>query len=151
LRILVDADSCPVKETIIEIAQRHGVRVTMVASYAHHIDFGSAAEVVRVDQEAESADIAILNRTRTGDIVVTGDYGLASLVIARKAHALSPRGNVFREQNIEGMLNARHEARRRRRGGGRVKGPKAFSSENLAEFQSALEALLRSHDPAPRP
>ena len=144
MRILVDADSCPVKDEILDVAGRHRVEVVMVASVSHRLDCRGLARVVQVDNEAERADLVIVNVTRTGDLVVTGDHGLASLVSMRGALALSPRGRKYSEGDMDMLLADRHEARRARRGrGGRVRGPSAFTEQDRRSFIEALDNALR--------
>jgi uncharacterized protein len=143
VRIVVDADSCPVKGEILEAAGRHRTNVLMVASLSHQIDCRGLAQVIQVDNEAERADLVIINTVRPGDIVVTGDHGLASLVSMRGARALSPRGAIYREGEMDSLLASRHTARRARRGrGARIRGPGAFTSDDRRAFIEALEKAL---------
>jgi uncharacterized protein len=143
VRIVVDADSCPVKGEILEAAGRHRADVVMVASLSHQIDCRGLARVIQVDNEAERADLVIINTVRAGDIVVTGDHGLASLVSMRGGRALSPRGAIYREREMDSLLASRHTARRARRGrGARVHGPGAFTNDDRRAFIEALEKAL---------
>jgi len=114
-RIYVDADACPFKDLIVEIAAANGVGVTMVANHCHEIEATDRVEIVRVDDERDAVDIAIANRAAAGDIVVTQDYGLAAMVLGKGARALSPRGRVYDNGNIESLLAARHHAQKARR------------------------------------
>ena len=140
-RIIVDADACPFKDTILEIASAHGLAVTLVANYCHDIEGGGAAEVVRVDKEPDAVDLAIANRAAPGDIVVTQDYGLAAMVLGKGCRALSPRGRIYTDGNIEGLLAERHLAQKARRAGGRTKGPPRLSHADRECFRRALQSL----------
>ena len=141
-RIYVDADACPFKDVIVEIARANGWGVTMVANYCHEIEDGDGVEVARVDREREAVDIAIVNRARAGDIVITQDYGLAAIVLGQGARALSPRGRIFSASEIESLLEARHSAQKARRAGGRIQGPPRLQSADRERFRRALESLV---------
>ncbi|MDR0652275.1 MAG: DUF188 domain-containing protein, partial [Synergistaceae bacterium] len=76
MKILVDADACPVKETVVRMAKRRNIPLVMVTDTSHELSDGYG-EVITVDKGADSADYAIAGLTSRGDIVVTQDYGLA--------------------------------------------------------------------------
>ncbi|HBI22858.1 MAG TPA: DUF188 domain-containing protein, partial [Nitrospiraceae bacterium] len=109
-------------------------------------------DVIRVDSSFQAVDMAIVNAAVSGDIVVTSDFGLASIVLGKGARAISPSGRVFSERNIDTLLEKRHSAARQRRGGGRVKGPKARKKVNDDFFRNNLirlieEGVLRNVQP----
>lgn len=142
MTIVVDGDACPVKDEIIAIARTHQVPVVLVASIAHAMPERAGVEVVRVDRDPQAADIAIANRARAGDIVVTDDYGLACMVLGRRARVVSFRGGRITEQNIDALMARRHTLQRIRRGGGRHRGPSAFSVNDRSAFRETLEQLI---------
>lgn len=148
MKIFVDADACPVKEAIVEIAREKKIDVVFVVSTAGYFDRGWDVEKVLVDSLPQAVDIAIINRVETGDVVVTQDYGLASLVLGKKGKAISPRGYVFHEQNIDRVLQRRHINYEARKAGVRVKGPKKRTREDEVRFHKnfiyLLENLLKS-------
>ena len=121
MRILVDADACPVLEIIRRLGSEAGVAVITVSSFRHDI---GGADHVMVGPEPQAADMAIINRTRRGDVVVTQDWGLAALVLAKGAAALSPWGHRFEEDEMDGRLAQRALHARLRRGGVRLPGPR---------------------------
>lgn len=139
MQVLVDADACPVLEIIRRICARAGVRVVTVSSFRHEI---GGPDHVMVGPESQAADMAIINRTARGDLVVTQDWGLAALVLAKGAHALSPWGHRFRDDEMDGRLAQRAMNARLRRGGVRLPGPKRRSTEDDRSFSEALERLL---------
>lgn len=117
MTIVVDADACPVKKETADIARACGVPVMMVSSYAHELRGGEGVAVVRVDNSDQSADLYIANHIKPGDVVLTGDYGLAALALAKGCHVLSFRGQTYDETNMDMMLEGRHaRAKERRRG-----------------------------------
>lgn len=141
MRILIDADGCPVIAQTLRLAKQRGVSVTLICDTAHSFSKYDA-EVITVSKGADSADFALVNLLSQGDIVVTQDYGLAALCLARQAIPMSQDGVVFTEDNIDGFLMARHTARKIRNAGGRLKGPSKRTAEQDAAFSRSLTALL---------
>ena len=72
MRILVDADACPVTRIVMRLARERGIPVVLVTDDSHVMD-DSWAEVVTVGQGSDAVDLALINRTRKGDVVVTQD------------------------------------------------------------------------------
>lgn len=142
MRVVVDGDSCPVKAEIVETARRFAVPVLMVSSYDHVLQAAEGVIVIQVDRSEQSADLYIANHAAKGDIVVTQDYGLAALVIAKSCHSLSPRGDLYHPGNIDYLLERRHHHAKARRGGRYPKGPKPFTNEDREHFAEVLSKLL---------
>jgi uncharacterized protein YaiI (UPF0178 family) len=142
--IVVDADACPVKREIVEVARRMSVPVLMVASYDHRLQPEPGIEIVQVDRSGQSVDLYIANHVVRGDIVVTQDFGLATLALAKGALALSNRGQQYDEGNIDYLMERRHELAKRRRAGGKTKGPQAMTDEDRVRFQQKLTKVLLS-------
>ena len=141
MTILIDADACPVTDIAIACARRHGVPVTLFCDAAHRME-RPGAQTVTVLRGADSADFALVNRVAAGDIVITQDYGLAAMALARRAYALNQNGMAYTDENIDALLLARHAAREVRMAGGRTKGPPKRTAAQDAAFRDALEALL---------
>jgi len=142
LKIIVDADACPVKDIIEELAQAYRLQVVMVSNINHLIS-SQYARVVVVDGASEAADIAIVNLTRRGDIVVTQDYGLASMVLAKGSYALDPLGHQYTEANIEGLLLRRYINQKARRAGERIGGPRKRNQVDNSRFRQCLQRVIR--------
>lgn len=143
LRIIVDGDACPVKSEIVETARAFSVPVCMVASFDHHLPQVEGVENVQVDRSSQSADMFIANKVKSGDIVITQDFGLACLAIAKHAHTISFRGETYTEHNIDYLLERRAEFAKRRRQGVRSKGPRPLTDEDRKRFQQNLTKLLQ--------
>jgi uncharacterized protein YaiI (UPF0178 family) len=141
VRILVDADACPVKQIIIRLAKGNGIPVIMFTDTSHIIDDGYS-EVVTVDKARDSADIALVNKAVKGDIVVTQDYGVAAMALSKGARALNQNGLVYSGENIDRLLFERHLSQKVRRSGNRVSGPRKRISEDDEKFESALRFML---------
>ena len=91
MTILIDADGCPVVDLTLQIARQFGVPVIILCDTAHQIEREGAQTLV-FDKGADSVDFALVNRVKPGDIVVTQDYGLASMCLARCAKVLNQNG-----------------------------------------------------------
>jgi uncharacterized protein YaiI (UPF0178 family) len=145
MRVLIDADACPVKAEAIAEARKRGLSVLLVSNTGHSMDrYTSRAgvEAIQVGTGRDSADFAIVERLEAGDVVVTQDIGLAAMVLGRGARAISPRGRVYDPIAIDAQLAVRHAEQQHRRSGGRTKGPSAFEEDDRERFTAALSRLL---------
>lgn len=144
MQILVDADGCPqqIQKLIIDLSRNRNC--LFVASYAHFSSKGNQAEYLYVDQSYQGADMVIANRTQAGDVVVTQDYGLAALVLAKGGKAISTRGMVYSSKNIDELLEQRHIMAKIRKGGGRHFGPTKISQDDLECFSRNFSRLIGS-------
>ncbi len=143
MRILIDADGCPVVDETIALAEKFGVECHILCDTAHV--FEKAGAVTHVfSKGADSVDFALVNFAKPGDIVITQDYGLASMCLARKTVVLDQNGREYTEENIDALLMLRHTARKVRSAGGRMRGPQKRSPENDENFKKKLEILLIS-------
>ena len=141
MKVLIDADACPVVDIAVTLCAQHEVTCVLLCDTAHEIR-REGAETLVFDKGADSVDFALVNRVAAGDIVITQDYGLASMCLARGARILHQDGWEYTRDNIEGLLFQRHAARQYRAAGGRTKGPsKRKASQNQA-FSAAFEKLL---------
>jgi len=141
MKILIDADGCPVVDLTISCARQRALAVILVCDTAHYFQ-REGAQTITVDKGADSADFRLVNLIAKGDIVITQDYGLAAMALAKQARVLNQNGMQYTDQNIDSLLLARHTARKIRMGGGRLKGPPKRTHENDAAFTDALCALL---------
>jgi uncharacterized protein YaiI (UPF0178 family) len=141
VRILVDADACPVKKIILRAAKFRNIPVIMVIDTSHELDDGYST-VVTVDKGPDSVDYAITRMAMSGDVVVTQDYGLAAMVLSKGASAVDQNGMVYTGDNIESLLERRYVGQKIRRGGGRTKGPKRRTTEDDERFEAVFGALL---------
>ena len=94
MKILVDADGCPVKDIVVKIAKEYKIPVMMFADTSHFIDDGYS-EVVIVGKGFNSADFALINNVVKGDIIITQDYGVATMVLSKDAHAINQNGFIY--------------------------------------------------------
>lgn len=141
MKLMIDADGCPVVALAVKTAEKYGVRCVLVCDTAHTFS-NVSAEIITVSQSADSADFRIVNLLDTGDIVVTQDYGLAAMCLAKKATALNQNGLIYSEKNMDELLLSRHIHKKVRRAGGRMKGPKKRTKQQDEAFEKALTALF---------
>ena len=141
MRILIDADGSPVVDITIRIAKGHGLPCFILCDTAHHFE-RDGATTITVSKGADSTDFALVNMVQSGDVVVTGDYGLAAMCLARGAIPINQDGMVYDDNNIGSLLEQRAMAQKVRRSGGRLSGPPKRTEEQNAEFGLALGRVL---------
>ena len=144
MRILVDADACPVKKIIVRLAKQHNIPVTMLIDTSHELSDGYST-VITVDKQPDSVDYALMGLLAHEDIVVTQDFGLAAMAIGKGAGAINQNGLIFTEENMDKLLLERHIGQKIRRSGGRTKGPAKRTKDDDVRFEVAFEKLLRSN------
>lgn len=141
MKLIVDADACPkrVLEICLELGRAEAVPVWTVASFNHNI---ISDHHITVGSGSQEADIKIINVTEAGDIVVTQDWGLAAMVLGKKAQCLNPAGREYRPDKIEFLLEERELKAKIRRGGGRTKGPKKRTDHDDHSFEEGLKRVF---------
>ena len=141
MRILVDADACPVKQIIVRLAKQKNIPVIMLIDTSHELNDGYS-RVITVDKQADSVDFALMGLLTAGDIVVTQDYGLAAMVLGKGAKAINQNGLIYTNENIDRLLLERHIGQKTRKSGGRTKGPAKRVREDDVRFEAAFDRLL---------
>ncbi|MDR1019657.1 MAG: YaiI/YqxD family protein [Synergistaceae bacterium] len=141
MKILVDADACPVKEIVVRMAKARGVPVIMVIDTSHELEDGYS-KVITVDKGIDSADYAVAGLASRDDIVVTQDYGLAAMALAKGAKAINQDGLIYTDSNIDQLLTRRYVGQKLRRGGIRTKGPKKRTKWDDERFESSFGRML---------
>lgn len=144
MNIYVDADACPVTDIIAKSARRFNIPVTLVSSFAHFSNKEDPPGVksIYVDTGAEAADYRIMSLVKKDDLLITQDYGLASLALAKGSIVLHHKGFEYTHENIDRLLDTRYLSAMARKSGERTKGPKPFSNEDQEKFQVLLEQFL---------
>ena len=141
MKILIDADGCPVVDLAIKIAKTHSIKCIILCDTSHYFN-RDGAETITVSKGADSVDFKLVNIAIAGDIVITQDYGLAAMCLAKNAIVLSQDGMVYNSSNIDTLLMSRHIAKKARMSGVRVKGAKKRTTEQDMAFKASLEAIL---------
>lgn len=142
MKILVDADGCPVVDICVRLCKKYALPCQLLCDTAHELR-RDGAETLVFDKGADSVDYALVNRVEAGDIVVTQDYGLASMCLARCAVVLHQDGWAYTPENIDTLLLVRHDSRKFRAGGGRARGPKKRTQAQNEAFTAALEEKIK--------
>jgi len=144
MKIVIDADGCPVVKICAGIASEYGVECVAICDTSHLIE-SEGIRTVTVSKGADSVDFAVANTVLKGDVAITQDYGLAAMCLAKGAFALNQDGKEYTALNIDGLLFRRHEVKKLRRMGGHPKGqPKRDPKQNEA-FERALRDLLEKY------
>lgn len=145
LKVFVDADACPVTKEIIHISGTFQLPVCIIKSYDHFSteQLPAHVETFYVDKGADMADFEIVRRAVKGDLIVTHDYGLASLLLGKGCHVMHHKGFMYTKHNIDRLLANRHYSQMARRAGKRTKGPKAFTDDNRKEFELFFTDMLK--------
>ena len=148
MRIFIDADGCPVVKHTMRIAIKRKIPVTVVKNHAVQIQSPNPqfVDVVTVDTSRDSADYYIANHLSSGDLVITQDYGLAAMVLAKNGHGMNQNGMVFNSFNIDQLLDRRHfnQEMRRKHKKHNSKFKKRTQADN-DKYESALNAFLDAH------
>lgn len=142
MKVLIDADACPVTDIAVRLSQKYHTECILLCDTAHEMHREGALTLV-FDKGADSVDFALVNRVSAGDIVITQDYGLASMCLARQAKVLHQDGWAYTEDNIQALLFQRHAAKAHRMAGGRIKGPSKRKPQQNTQFAEVLENLLQ--------
>ena len=142
MKVLIDADACPVTGIAVNLCRKHSVPCILLCDTAHTI-CKDGAETLVFDKGSDSVDFALVNRTAPGDIVITQDYGLASMCLGRSVRVLHQDGWEYTLDNISGLMEQRHIAKKHRMSGGRMKGPSKRTKQQDAAFERALQQLLQ--------
>ncbi|NMA85321.1 MAG: YaiI/YqxD family protein [Epulopiscium sp.] len=143
MKILIDADGCPVVALTSKISKEYQLDLIIVKNYSHEIS-DDYATVITVDQSRDSADFYIANKIEQGDIVITQDYGLAAMVLARGGLCINQNGLIISSENIDQLLDRRHlnqELRRKHKQQSFSKFKKRNAKANQS-FESSFRALI---------
>lgn len=141
MKILIDADGCPVVDIAVSLGRQYNKECLILCDTAHEIQREGAKTLV-FDKGADSVDVAIANRVSNNDLVITQDYGLASMCLAKGARVLHHDGWEYTQYNIDALLFQRHASREYRAAGGRTKGPSKRKNTMDKAFSDALRKLL---------
>lgn len=140
MRILVDADACPVKAEITRVAERRSVPVLMVSDGGVRPSAFPGAEMVYVTEGLDAADNWIAESTADGDLCVTADIPLAARVIEAGGRVITFRGELLDPGNIGPRLAQRDLMAAIRSADPFHKGSGgAFSKADRSRFLQALE------------
>ena len=143
MKILVDADACPVVRIVEQTAERYEIPVVLLCD-TNHVLQSSYSEIKVIGAGADAVDFALVNQCGKGDIVVTQDYGVAAMILGKGAHGIHQSGKWYTNENIDQMLMERHLAKKARMGKDRhhLKGPAKRTEDDDERFQESLCKLI---------
>ena len=141
MKILVDGDACPVRELTESNAKKHGIAVMYFINDSH-IVHSEYSKVITVSSGRDVADFEIIKHACAKDIIITNDYGLAAMALAKRTYVLSFSGLLYDESNIDSLLMQRHIGMKERRNGNYTKGPKKRTKQDDSNFEAALNLLI---------
>ena len=141
MKILIDADGCPVVKQSTQIAKENNIEVVIFCDTSHIIN-SDYAQIITVSKGADSVDFALVNEVQSGDIVVTQDYGLAAMVLSKGGKAITQNGMIISDSNLGLLLTSRYESKKARMSGAHLKGPKKRTTQNDEAFIKSFKSLL---------
>lgn len=144
MKILVDADACPVLNITEQIAKEKKISLLFLCDTSHHLE-SEYAEVITISKGNDAVDFALINRVEAGDIVITQDYGVAVMALGKKAYPIHQSGKWYTNENIDQMLLERHvmkTAWRTSRKKLRAKGQTKRKKEDDLRFEISLKNLI---------
>ena len=144
MRILIDADGCPVVRLTERLAQQYRLPLVLFCDTSHCLQ-SAYGEVRVIGTGRDAVDFALTTACRKGDIVVTQDYGVAAMVLGKGAYAIHQNGFYYTADTIDRLLMERHLAQKARRASSRhhLKGPARRTAQDDAAYADALEQLIR--------
>lgn len=145
MKILVDADACPVKEEIYRVARRTQVPVSVVANSWFRVPREALIEQIVVGDGFDAADDWIADRAGPEIIVITADILLAERCVKSGAVVIGPTGKPFTAASIGNAVAARAMAEERRAYAvemGNTGGPSPFGPRDRSAFLSALDGAI---------
>lgn len=144
MKILVDADACPVVRIVELVAKKENIECVLLCD-TNHVLYSDYSEVKIIGAGADAVDFALLNLCQKGDVVVTQDYGVAAMILGKGAYGIHQSGRYYTNQNIDTLLMERHLAKKARMGKGRhhLKGLAKRTEEDDRRFQKSFEELIK--------
>ena len=141
MRILVDGDACPVKKQIIDLSNKYNISVIIFIDNAHEY-VSDQVSVIKVDIGSDSVDHEIFIQASKDDIILTNDYGLASLILSKKAIVCDFFGMEYTNANIDTLLFSRAMNMKLRKRNIYSKGPKKRTLKDDKNFTAKLDKIL---------
>lgn len=142
MRIIVDADACPVKEQVYRVAARYNVPVLVVANAPMRMPDQPDVSFVHVPGGLDAVDDWIAEATTPADIVATADIPLAARVIEVGAVCIDFRGSEFSDDTIGGMMASREIAQYLRGYGAYGGGPPPLGPKDRGKFAGKLDEVV---------
>lgn len=137
MRILIDADGCPVVDLTIKVAKKFNIEVIIMCDTSHIFNKVGVKTMV-FSKGADSVDFGLINLLNKDDIVITQDYGLAAMAINKAYYVINQNGLIYSNDNIDVLLYNRYISKKIRQSGGRTKGPRKRLKQDDLNFEKTL-------------
>lgn len=144
MRIIIDGDACPRVNMIENIAREYLAELILYCDVYHNINL-EYGEVKRVDSGFQSVDMHIINQCKSKDIIITQDYGVASIALNKGCFCINPKGFRYNNDNMDKLLFERHLKTKIRQSGGKIKGPKKRNNKDDEALKNCLIKILESN------
>jgi uncharacterized protein YaiI (UPF0178 family) len=144
IEIYVDADGCPVKDEVYRVARRYGLKVYVVSNSPIRVPQEELLELIIVKGQFDAADDWIVEHVRENDIAVSADIPLAARCLAKDARVLDPKGRVFTQESIGGVLANRDLMAHLRDLGNYTGGPGPFAKRDRSRFLQSLDTVIQA-------
>ncbi len=144
MHIWIDADACPaeIKDLVFRTSRRLNIPVALIANRSMYIPTSSLVTLVQVAQGPDEADRYILQHVTGHDLVITEDIPLAAAVVDKQAIVISPRGELYTEENVKERLAVRNLMQELRASGHVQGGPAQLSPVDRQKFAATLDRSL---------
>lgn len=144
MRFVIDGDGSPVKEEVIRLGKEFQLPVLIITSVDHYTmkEYPDFVQFIYVDKGADRADYQIVKEIKPGDLLITQDYGLASLVLPKKARVFHHSGKEYLAETIDQLLMQRYIGGQMRKAGKRTKGPKPFTASDRQLFYEIMTDVV---------
>lgn len=144
MRLLIDGDACPNKEELYQLALAYKIEMIVFCDYSHILN--GDYKTIYTDVGHDEVDQIIYKEAHHDDIIITQDYGLASLLILKGATVIHINGFILDEDNICSYLASRYESAKARRSNKRMKQMKKRSSDMQENLLNCVKCTIESYN-----
>ena len=146
MKIMIDADGCPVVNICVKIALKNNIKVLIVSDTSHIFNFEDEnIFCITADKGVDSSDFIILNKCEKEDIVITQDYALASMCLLKNCYVINQNGYIYTNKNIDELLLRRHINKKLRKAGKKDFKIKKRTEKDNDNFVENLNKIIKKH------
>lgn len=142
MELYVDADACPVKDSVFKVAERYQLKVYVVSNHPKLLPESAWIVPIVVEKKFDAVDDWISANIKINDLVITNDVLLADRCIKVGAIAIDPRGKILDENNIGEALSMRELLSELRQRGDLHTGPKGMGKKHHSNFLANLDKVI---------
>jgi uncharacterized protein YaiI (UPF0178 family) len=144
MKILVDADSCPIpaRELVLRTAERRKITALFAANRPIPGINGEWAAMELCPPGENAADDRIVELARTGDLALTRDIPLAARLVEAAVLVMDDRGRVYTGENIRERLSLRDFAVGLADNGLGIERVPSYGKRDLTALADSLDRVL---------